>query len=33
VKDNHLDGELVRIFKQARVWETREPPPASRVWR
>jgi HD-GYP domain-containing protein (c-di-GMP phosphodiesterase class II) len=29
VKDNHLDGELVRIFKQARVWERCEPGPAS----
>ncbi len=33
VKDNHLDGELVRIFKAARVWESCEPGPASRVWR
>jgi HD-GYP domain-containing protein (c-di-GMP phosphodiesterase class II) len=33
VKDNHLDGELVRIFKQARVWEQCEPGPASSVWR
>jgi HD-GYP domain-containing protein (c-di-GMP phosphodiesterase class II) len=21
VKDNHVDGELVRIFTEARVWE------------
>jgi HD-GYP domain-containing protein (c-di-GMP phosphodiesterase class II) len=21
VRDGHLDGELVRIFKDARVWE------------
>ena len=21
VKDNHVDGDLVRIFREARVWE------------
>jgi len=21
VKDNHVDGELVRIFTEAKVWE------------
>jgi len=21
VKDGHLDGELVRIFREARIWE------------
>jgi HD-GYP domain-containing protein (c-di-GMP phosphodiesterase class II) len=24
VRDGHLDGELVRIFKEARIWEARE---------
>ena len=33
VKDQHLDADLVRIFKEARVWERCEPGPASRVWR
>ncbi len=26
VRDGHLDGELVRIFQEARVWETSEGP-------
>jgi HD-GYP domain-containing protein (c-di-GMP phosphodiesterase class II) len=26
VRDGHLDGELVRIFQEARVWETAEGP-------
>lgn len=33
VKDGHIDGELVRIFRESRVWERAwgdSPPPASR---
>ena len=26
VRDGHIDGELVRIFKEARVWLTLEHP-------
>jgi HD-GYP domain-containing protein (c-di-GMP phosphodiesterase class II) len=26
VRDGHLDGELVRIFQEARVWESSEGP-------
>ncbi len=33
VKDGHLDGELVRIFKEARVWELVDPVPASLFFR
>lgn len=33
VKDNHLDPELVRIFREARVWEKIEPLPKSTVFR
>jgi HD-GYP domain-containing protein (c-di-GMP phosphodiesterase class II) len=33
VKDQHLDAELVRIFKEARVWELCEGGPASRLLR
>jgi HD-GYP domain-containing protein (c-di-GMP phosphodiesterase class II) len=31
VRDGHLDPELVRIFKEARVWESCEGGPKSRV--
>lgn len=30
VKDGHLDGELVRIFQEGRVWESSEGSPRSR---
>jgi HD-GYP domain-containing protein (c-di-GMP phosphodiesterase class II) len=33
VKDGHLDGELVRVFREARVWDLCEPVPASVVFR
>ncbi len=33
VKDNHVDAELVRIFREARVWEKIEPLPKSTVFR
>ncbi|MEO8797078.1 MAG: HD domain-containing phosphohydrolase, partial [Polyangiaceae bacterium] len=33
VKDNHVDAELVRIFREARVWEKIEPLPKSAVFR
>ncbi|WP_394825323.1 HD domain-containing phosphohydrolase [Pendulispora albinea] len=33
VKDGHLDAELVRIFRQARVWELCDPVPASLIFR
>jgi len=29
VKDNHVDGELVRIFTEAKVWESVVLGPAS----
>jgi response regulator RpfG family c-di-GMP phosphodiesterase len=31
VKDGHLDGELVRIFQEARVWENCEGGPRSKA--
>jgi HD-GYP domain-containing protein (c-di-GMP phosphodiesterase class II) len=31
VKDGHLDGELVRIFREGRVWESCEGGPRSRL--
>jgi HD-GYP domain-containing protein (c-di-GMP phosphodiesterase class II) len=30
VKDNHVDGELVRIFTESRAWESVMMPAASR---
>ncbi len=33
VRDHHLDAELVRIFKEARIWEMCEGGPASRFVR
>ncbi|MGH7285906.1 MAG: HD domain-containing phosphohydrolase, partial [Polyangiaceae bacterium] len=33
VKDGHIDAELVRIFREARVWEKIEPLPKSSVFR
>jgi HD-GYP domain-containing protein (c-di-GMP phosphodiesterase class II) len=33
VKDGHLDAELVRIFREARIWERCEVVPASVVFR
>jgi len=33
VKDGHLDGELVRIFRDARIWERVDPAPASLIFR
>jgi len=33
VKDGHLDAELVRIFREARVWELCDPVPASLIFR
>ena len=33
VKDGHLDPDLVRIFREARVWDLCEPVPASRLFR
>jgi HD-GYP domain-containing protein (c-di-GMP phosphodiesterase class II) len=31
VKDGHIDGDLVRIFAEARVWERVIAPPSSRA--
>ena len=33
VKDGHIDAELVRIFREARVWERAEPLPKSTIFR
>jgi len=33
VKDGHLDGELVRIYREARIWERVDPAPASLIFR
>ena len=31
VRDGHLDGELVRIFQEARVWESEGPGPTTKA--
>jgi HD-GYP domain-containing protein (c-di-GMP phosphodiesterase class II) len=33
VKDGHIDADLVRIFREARVWERLEPLPKSKIFR
>ncbi|MEO7109155.1 MAG: HD domain-containing phosphohydrolase, partial [Polyangiaceae bacterium] len=33
VKDGHIDAELVRIFREARIWERCDPLPKSTIFR